>query len=186
MNLVGQAVNENLENDAHLTFFTSSLPKIRWAMADESDDKTEENFKDKEEFDSRWKEYKCRKIEMSEMFSQFYCKLCNVISQSQVSLSVHRAGKKHKENLKRAQRFPQFYCKLCEVQSTSRVDLNIHRAGQNHQRNLKITNLAEKNSKNFHLDPEVLCHKLINRSRKNIKKIGRRLLKIKNTALLLN
>ena len=188
MNLVGQAVNKTLKIDAHLTFSTSSLPKIRWAMADESDDKrvkTEDNFKDKEEFDFLLKEYKRRKKnEMSQMFSKFYCKLCNVISQSRVSLSVHRAGRKHKENLKSSQKFSQFFCKLCNVESTSQVDLNIHRAGKNHQWNLKMTILAEKNSKNFHLDPEVLGHKLINRSR--IKKIGRRLLQIKNAAPLLN
>ena len=61
VNLVGQAVNKTLKIDAHLTFSTSSLPKIRWAMADESDDKkfkTEENFKDEEEFDSLLKEIK--------------------------------------------------------------------------------------------------------------------------------
>ena len=67
MNLVGQAVNKNLKNDAHLTFFTSSLPKIKWAMADESDDKrvkTEENFKDKEEFYSLLKDYKRKNKEL--------------------------------------------------------------------------------------------------------------------------
>ena len=134
VNLVGQAVNKNLKNDAHLTFFTSSLPKIRWAMADESGDKrvkTEENFKDV------LKEYERRKkIEISQKFSQFYCKLCN-------------------------------------VQSTSLKDLTFHRAGKNHQRNLKITNLAEKISKNK--------SKLRRRYF-----IGRRLLQIKDTAPLLN
>ena len=159
MNLVGQAVNKNLKNDAHLTFLTSSLPKIKWAMADESDAKkvkTEENFEDKEEFDSLLKEYKRKNKEL-------YVTLVS---------------------LRRKKKFSQFYCKLCNVQSTSQVDLNNHRAGKNHRRNLKITNLAEKNSKNFHLDPEVLGHKLINRSR--IKKIGRRLLQIKDAAPLLN
>ena len=33
VNLVGQDVNRNIKTDASLTFFTSSLPKIRWAMA---------------------------------------------------------------------------------------------------------------------------------------------------------
>ena len=164
MNLVGQTVNKNLKNDACLTFFTSSLPKIRWAMADESDDKkvkAEENFKDEEEFDSllKEKEYKRRK-KMSQIFSKYYCKLCNVISQSRVSLSVHRAGKKHKENMKMSQKFSQFFCKLCKVESTSQVDLNIHRAGKNHQWNLKMKILAEK--RHF-----MNKSKLTNRSRKN-------------------
>ena len=198
VNLVELAVNRNLNTSSGLTFFTSSLPKISWAMAQEklkskssgidqkpnlvdpimpndkkmmdfvngiefsddfkpkleikeetlkfknsgldqkpnivdpmipndeklmdfvndiefSDDitrfeikeeklKTEDNFKDDETFDSLLKEYECRK--KIEMFSQFYCKLCNVQSTSQVSLSVHRAGKKHKENLKMAHPVP--------------------------------------------------------------------------------
>ena len=116
VNLVGQAVNKNLKNDAHLTFLTSSLPKIKWAMADESDAKkvkTEENFKDKGEFDSLLKEYKRKNKEL-------YVTLVS---------------------LRRKKKFSQFYCKLCNVQSTSQVDLNNHRAGKNHRRNLKIRNL---------------------------------------------
>ena len=153
MNLVGQAVTKNLKNDAHLTFFTSSLPKIRWAMIDESDDKkvkTEENFKDKEEFDSLLKEYKHRnkelyvslrpyalrrkKNEISQKFSQFYCKLCNVQSTSQVDLDNHRAGKKHKEN-----KLSRFDCDLCNVKCTSQISLNAHRAGKRHKINIKMT-----------------------------------------------
>ena len=142
VNLVGQAVNKDFKNDAHLPFFTSSLPKIRWAMADESDDKrvkTEDNFKDKEEFDSLLKEYKRRKkIEISQKYLQFYCKLCNVQSTSQVALNIHRAGKKHREN-----KLSRFDCDLCNVKSSSQVSLNMHRAGKKHKINMKIT------SKNF-------------------------------------
>ena len=84
-------------------------------MADESDAK-KDNFKDNEEFDSLLKEYKRknkelyvtlvslrrkkREKEISEKLSQFYCKLCNVQSTSQVDLNNHRAGKNHRRNLK--------------------------------------------------------------------------------------
>ena len=82
-------------------------------MADESDAK-KDNFKDNEEFDSLLKEYKRKnkelyvtlvslrrkKNEISQKFSQFYCKLCNVQSTSQVDLNNHRAGKNHRRNLK--------------------------------------------------------------------------------------
>ena len=135
MNLVGQAVNKTLKIDAHLTFSTSSLPKIRWAMADESDDKkvkTEEKFKDKEEYHSQLKEYKRRKkIEISKKFSQYYCKLCNVQMYNQVDLNNHRAGKKHK--------FSRFNCDLCNVKNTSQISLNAHRAGKQHKINRKNT-----------------------------------------------
>ena len=138
MNLVGQAVNKKLKNYACLTFFTSSLPKIRWEMADESDDKkvkTEENFKDKEEFHYLLKEYKRRKkIEISQKFSQYHCKLCNVQRASQVDLNFHRAGKKHKEN-----KLLRFDCDLCNVKITSKISLNAHRVGKKHKRNMKMT-----------------------------------------------
>ena len=73
--------------------------------------KTEDNFKDKEEFDSLLKEYlkeyeRRRKYEISQKYLQFYCKLCNVQSTSQVDLNNHRAGKKHKKNLKMAHPAP--------------------------------------------------------------------------------
>ena len=90
-------------------------------MADESDAK-KDNFKDNEEFDSLLKEYKRKNKELyvtlvslrrkkkekeiSEKLSQFYCKLCNVQSTSQVDLNNHRAGKKHKKNLKMAHPAP--------------------------------------------------------------------------------
>ena len=149
VNLVGQAVNKNLENDACSTFFTSSLPKIRWAMADESDDKkvkTEDNFKDKEEFASLLKEYKRRnkelyvtmlhrkRREISQKFSHFYCKLCNVHCTSQVDLNNHKAGKKHREN-----KLSRFDCNLCNVKSSSQISLNAHRAGKQHKINMKNT-----------------------------------------------
>ena len=83
-------------------------------MADESDAK-KDNFKDNEEFDSLLKEYKRKNKELyvtlvslrrKKKFSQFYCKLCNVQSTSQVDLNNHRAGKKHKKNLKMAHPAP--------------------------------------------------------------------------------
>ena len=142
MNLVEQAVNRTLKIDAHLTFSTSSLPKIRWSMADESDDKrvkTEDSFKDKEEFDSPLKEYKPRKrIEISQKFLQFYCKLCNVQSSSKVDLNIHRAGKKHKRKLEMSQKLSLFDCDLCNFKSTCQMSLDIHKAGKTHQKKLEM------------------------------------------------
>ena len=136
VNSIGQAVNKTVKNDDHLTFFTLSLPKIRWAMANESEQvKNEADFKDKERFDSLSKEYKrMLKIEISQKFLQFYCKLCNVQSSSKVDLNIHRAGKKHKEN-----KLSQFDCDLCNVKCTSQISLNAHRAGKKHKINMKMT-----------------------------------------------
>ena len=125
---VGQAMNRNLKNDSSLTFFTSSLPTIRWAMhplqqvplnlisqwsldVNEREKKypmmpKESNFEMSERIDSLLKEYKGRKkIEISQKFSQFDCDLCNVKSTSQVDLDIHRAGKKHKKKLEMSQDF---------------------------------------------------------------------------------
>ena len=53
-----------------------------------------------QEFDSLLKEDKLNeKFGMSEKLFPFGCELCNVKSTCQMSLDIHRAGKKHKRKL---------------------------------------------------------------------------------------
>ena len=138
---VGQALNRNLKNDSSLTFITSSLPVIKWAM----------NPLQQVPLNLM---AKGSKFEMSE--KNYDCDLCNVKSTSRVDLDTHRAGKKHRMKLKMSRDYDSllkedklnekfglsekvfpFGCDLCNVKSTCQKSLDIHRAGKTHQRNLQ-------------------------------------------------
>ena len=108
LNLVGQAVNKNLKNDAHLTFFTSSLPKIRWAMAIPANPVTmvdpimpndEElidfvhdiEFSDKVEPKLEIKEEE--PLDIKNEISEFVCKICDFEAPDQSFLDLHFTNK---------------------------------------------------------------------------------------------
>ena len=93
-----------------------------------------------QDFDSLLKEDKLNeKFEMSEKKFPFGCELCNVKSTCQMSLDIHRAGRKHKRKLEMSQKLSPFGYDLCNVKSTCQMSLNIHKAGKTHQKKLEMS-----------------------------------------------
>ena len=115
--------------------------------------------------DERGKKYpmmpKESKFEMSE--KNYDCDLCNVKSNSQVHLDIHRAGKKHKRKLEMSQDFDSlwkedkltekfgmsekkfpFGCDLCNFKSTCQISLDIHKAGKTHQKKLEMSQTSSE------------------------------------------
>ena len=144
VNLVEQAVNKNLKGDIRLTFFTSSLPKITWAMHPLQHDlvlkesKSMKDFKDKEEGMIDDPEERDEKSTIQEPLN-VPMELDNNDQGEKNYLDIEGSSLLNENELKKKFKLSQFDCVLCYVKCSSQLSLNIHINGLKHKRKLKMS-----------------------------------------------
>ena len=136
-------------DDTRLTFFTSSLPKIRWTMHPLQqnlilkESKSMKDFKDKEEGIIDDPEERDEKSAIQDPLN------VPISDQGEENYLGREGESLLKENkLKKKLRLSQFDCVLCYVKCSSQLSLNIHKAGLKHKKKLKMSHCKFYNKYN--------------------------------------